>query len=341
MVFDKLKGRLPTLGRSGLSLVVIVLAILAIVILVLGMYWSMEPGEFNLSANTQDKLAVTSSDYVVGSATIAALIRVGETLLDKPGGYISNDVMPPGLYLDNMPNWEFGALVQVRDLARAFREYFSRSQSQSRENPDLIVAEPNFHMDSERWIFPRPESEYREATERLYSYLEDIADQDTGDAQFYARADNLSAWLFNVSSRLGSLSQRLSASVGQSRIDTNLVGETSATSSTPVSSESRVQTSWFQIDDVFYQARGATWALLHFLHAVEQDFADVLADKNATASLRQIIRELEASQRPVRFPIILNGSGFGLFANHSLTMANYVSRANAAIIDLRTLLSQG
>jgi hypothetical protein len=30
-----------------------------------------------------------------------------------------------------------------------------------------------------------------------------------------------------------------------------------------------------------------------------------------------------------------------VFANHSLVMANYLSRANAAVIDLRQLLSQG
>jgi len=92
---------------------------------------------------------------------------------------------------------------------------------------------------------------------------------------------------------------------------------------------------------VFYEARGATWALLHFLVAVRTDFEPVLEDKNAMASLDQIIRELESSQRNVFFPVILNGSGFGVFANHSLTMANYVSRANAAIIDLRNLLEQG
>jgi hypothetical protein len=40
-------------------------------------------------------------------------------------------------------------------------------------------------------------------------------------------------------------------------------------------------------------------------------------------------------------PIILNGSGFGLWANHSLVMASYISRANAALIDLRELLAQG
>jgi len=37
----------------------------------------------------------------------------------------------------------------------------------------------------------------------------------------------------------------------------------------------------------------------------------------------------------------LNGEGLGLLANHSLVMASYVSRANAAIIDLRNLLVKG
>ena len=37
----------------------------------------------------------------------------------------------------------------------------------------------------------------------------------------------------------------------------------------------------------------------------------------------------------------LNGDGFGRLANHSLVMANYISRANAAIIDLRELLEKG
>jgi hypothetical protein len=102
-----------------------------------------------------------------------------------------------------------------------------------------------------------------------------------------------------------------------------------------------VKTPWLQIDDVFYEARGSTWALIHFLHAIEIDLKDVLNKKNALVSLRQIIRELEATQDTVWSPIILNGSGFGFLSNHSLIMASYISRANAAIIDLRNLLQQG
>ncbi len=314
---------------------------LVIFVLALGIYWSREPNPFSVRLNTVEKLAASGSDPVVGTAVAAAMIRVVETLLDKPGGYLTNDIAPPGIYLDNIPNWEFGALVQVRDLSRAMRESFSRSQSQSTEDPDLIIAEPNFHFDNDSWIFPASESVYREAVDSLYSYLARISDPGNSDAQFFARADNLATWLEDVETRLGSLSQRLSASVRQNRVNTDTAGEPAAARSTPAEPEIQVRTPRLEIDDVFYEARGATWALMHFLRAVEIDFEAVVEDKNAGASLRQIIRELEASQRAVYFPVILNGSGFGMFANHSLTMANYISRANAAIIDLRNLLEQG
>jgi len=120
-----------------------------------------------------------------------------------------------------------------------------------------------------------------------------------------------------------------------------LAGDSAAKQSTGVSTELLVKTDWFEIDDVFFEARGASWALVHFLKAVEIDFSDVLEKKNASVSLGQIIRELEATQGSVFSPMILNGDGFGFVANHSLVMASYISRANAAIIDLRVLLSQG
>jgi hypothetical protein len=124
-------------------------------------------------------------------------------------------------------------------------------------------------------------------------------------------------------------------------VNTDLAGDQSATQATSAPSEVNVRTPWLEIDDVFYEARGTAWALIHFLKAAEIDFAEVLQDKNAGVSLRQIIRELEATQDTVWSPFILNGTGFGLLANHSLVMASYISRANAAIIDLRDLLSQG
>ncbi len=125
------------------------------------------------------------------------------------------------------------------------------------------------------------------------------------------------------------------------RLMMTLAGDTAAQQSTYTPEEELIKTSWFLTDDVFYEARGASWALLHFMKAIEVDFKGVLEKKNASVSVRQIIRELEETQETVWSPMILNGSGFGLMANHSLVMANYISRANAAVIDLSELLNKG
>ena len=308
---------------------------LILVLVAIGIYWSRLPDIFWVNRTIDD------DRVVVGYSTTDTLIRVAETLLEKPGGYLTNDVAPPSVFLDNIPSWELGVLQQVRDLARVIRNDYSRSQSQSREDPDIAVAEPRFFFDNNSWILPPTESEYRDAAEGFRRYRDRLVDDADREAQFYARADNLREWLAQVEKRLGSLTRRLGDSVATTRINEDLAGDPSATASNPQPDQVTVQTSWFEVDDVFFEARGTAWALVHFFRAAEFDFAQVLDDKNAGASVRQIIRELEASLQPLGSPIILNGSGYGFFANHSLVMANYLARANAADINLRELLDQG
>jgi hypothetical protein len=322
-------------------MITVPLLLLVCLLVLLGYYWSSEPAPFDVEEAARERALETDAQLTTGSYTTSAVIAAMEILLNKRGGYLSNDIMPPSLWLDNIPNWEFGVLVQVRDLTRSMRNDFSRSQSQSAEDVDLIVAEPKFNFDTRSWILPASESVYQEGIDALYGYLARLQNPGNPNAQFYARADNLQEWLGQVEKRLGSLSQRLSASVGQVRLNTDLAGDASAVQSTETASQVSVKTPWTEIDDVFYESRGAAWALVHFLKAVERDFGPVLQNKNALISLRQIIRELEATQDPIWSPMILNGSGFGLFANHSLVMASYISRANAAVIDLRELLKQG
>jgi hypothetical protein len=310
----------------------IITTLIVLLLLVTSWYWSREPGFIRLSFTEKP---------VVGVATTEMLIKSVDTLIDKPGGYLSNDVAPPSVFLDNMPNWEFGVLQQIRDLAKAMRNDYSRSQTQSLADSDLETAEPLFNNDSEKWLFPSAEGKYSDGRDALQLYLDKLVDESEQDAQFYARADNLNEWLSLVEKRLGSLSQRLSAARPQVRVNTDLAGDNNAKQSTVANSNVVAKTSWFAIDDNFFEARGTSWALIHYLRAAEIDFKQVLEDKNALVSLRQIIRELEATQQPVRSLMILNGSGMGMFANHSLVMSSYISRANAAIADLRSLLADG
>ena len=336
MIFKRKKSDSPPLRKplwlrsGGAALGVVVLVIIGV-----AWYWSRTPDVFWVSEKAN------GDRIVIGYATTDTLIRVAETMLEKPGGYLTNDVTPPGVFLDNIPHWELGVLQQVRDLARIIRNDYSRSQSQSREDPDITVAEPRFFFDNDSWILPPTEGEYRDAIKGFKKYRDRLSGIGGSDARFFARADNLREWLAQVEKRLGSLTRRLGDSVATDVINTDLAGDRAAVATTTLGDLVPVRTSWFEIDDIFFEARGAAWALVHFFRAAEFDFAKVLADKHAGVSVRQIIRELEASLRPLRAPMVMNGGGYGLFANHSLVMANYLARANAGIINLRELLDQG
>ena len=333
--FHKLKS------RSGLRWVGLILLVIVLFMLVLAFLWGRAPAAFDPQRAALARAGNVETNLVTGYITTATLITLADTLLHKRGGYLTNDVTPPSIFMDDMPNWEYGLLVQIRDLADTLRNDMSRSRSQSLENPDLAEASPLFNFDNNSWIFPSTESQYRKAIAASKRYLANLAQQNQADAQFYARADNLRVWLSRVELRLGGLSQRLSACVGEVRSNTDLAGETGARQSTEAAQLIVTKTPWLEIDDVFFEARGYAWGLLHTMKAIRVDFEAVLEKKNATALVDQIIRELEGTQKAIWSPMILNGSGFGLWANHSLVMASYISRANAAIIDLRDVLSQG
>jgi hypothetical protein len=321
----KEKGFLWKIGTFGVFVSVVLYAI--------SWYWSLEPKKFDVVELAAHEGNVQNpKELPLGYAYASTLINVGNTLLHKPGGFLVNDVFPPSVFLDNIPNWEYGALIALRDATTALRNHISRAQTQSREDPDLARAEPFFYFDHKSWQLPSSESEYEKGIEALEGYRERLLKR---DANFYSRADNLRQYLEVLEKRLGDLSNRLSASVG----DTSPVAQVGGGGEHHRSVSNK--TPWLLLDDVFFEARGYTWAAMHVLRAIEFDFRDILGNKTALVSLQQIIHELEDGQAPYLSPIILNGSGFGLFANYSLTLANYIARANAATIDLRSLLQQG
>jgi hypothetical protein len=285
---------------------------------------------------------ITNAKDIVGEATTATILFTMTTLLDKNAGYTTNDITTSLGLMDNMPNWERGVLFQVRDALVVMAKDLSRSQSQSLENKSLNEARAKAHYDNNTWLyFIRTEAQYRKSISYLEQYLADIIDPSNSRSQFYARSDNLREWLEYMSKQLGSLSNRLEASVVKERINTDLANDPNAQQSTSTSSRVKVKTPWLQLDDVFWEARGTTWALLHYMKAIRVDFESILKKKNALASVDQIIHLLEATQDTIWAPMIFNGGGFGYVANHSLTMASYISSANAAMIDLRNLMEQG
>ena len=185
----------------------------------IGWWWDNEPSHFDVRAKALEHAASANQQVVTGYITTTAVIELADTLLSKRGGYLSNDLLPPGVWMDNIPEWEFGTLTLLRDTARVYRNDFSRSQSQSTEDPDLAEAEAKFFFDNTSWLLPQTEDQYREGIEYFQAYRNRLANPLEANAQFYARADNLQQWLAAVETRLGSLSQRLSASVGKRQLN--------------------------------------------------------------------------------------------------------------------------
>ncbi len=282
--------------------------------------WSSEPERFDIMSTVslnQEETAIS------GVYTVSSSIKLTDILLNKTGGYLSNDITPPSIFLDNIPAWELGVVEVQRAFLKVLRDDLSRSQSQSSENENVVNANTSYNNDHAKWMLPNSEDKYAEANVSLEKYLKELRDP-RSNAKFYPRADNLVDLLQSFSKRLGSTSQSLSESTNAHR-----------------ESQVKTTTSWWLIDDVFYQSRGQTYAMLHILKAVKVDFKDVLEGKNAMESLNQIIVELEDTQQVLYSPMVLNGNGFGVLPNHSLVMANYISRANAAMIDIISLLNKG
>ena len=197
----------PTRSRPGLlRAIALIIVLLVLGTLALMWWWDSEPAPLDPVVATRARAAELKHPVTVGTTTTVALIASVDTLLDKRGGYLSNDKLPPGVFMDNVPNWEFGSLTASRDLVRALRNDFSRSQTQSTEDRDLAEADPLLNSPNDRWLLPSSESQYRKAVKHLDGYLGRLGDSDDSNAHFYARADNLADYLQVASARLGSLS---------------------------------------------------------------------------------------------------------------------------------------
>lgn len=309
-------------------------------VLLLGAYWSLQPAKFDVRAAAAERAGGDPERFAPGVVAVAAVAESARTLLDKPGGYLYNDVTVPGIYLDNMPAWEYGLIKELRDSIRSLRNDFSRSQTQSVENAALRRADQFMNYRVDAWILPTTESQLREGVESLDGFLAQLTAGDPS-ARFFARADNLAAYLAVVEKRLGNYAQRLSASVGDRELTAALVPESEEAVTGSEGPDPRPKTPRGEVDNVFYEARGYAWGLLHTFKALSIDFETVLRDKNAEVSMQQVIRDLEEATKRMWSPMVLNGHGFGYVANHSLVLASYISRANAAVLDLRILLQQG
>lgn len=108
----------------------VLVLIVLVVLFILGAWWGSEPDQFNVQEEALLRAKETNNtEMPVGYTYANTLAHIAEVLLHKPGGYITNDVAPPGVFLDNISSWEFGALVMRPRVTARYSRVISRSCS--------------------------------------------------------------------------------------------------------------------------------------------------------------------------------------------------------------------
>ncbi|QEM81480.2 DUF2333 family protein [Halomonas binhaiensis] len=290
------------------------LAILVIVVVAgLTIWWSLAPSRFDVNAATLERREAASAD-AKGAMAVATLAEVVDTLLDKPGGYLRDDILPPGLLMDNMSSWEAGVLSQARLLGAALPKLDAQAGESVAQVNELLQG------DDSQWFGTSTGKRLADASTQLDTYLAQFSTQ--GGSVFDSAG--LKPWLESVRDELQRITLRLSASVE----DIDSLKEMGI-SVADVPQDADVP--WYHVDNDFHQARGEAWALILLLEAVYRDEQGVIAAAGLDNNWQRLLAELERTQRQLWSPVVLRGSGFGIFANYPLTMAHQLSRAGITL----------
>lgn len=299
-------------------------------------YVVQEPDNLNVAEIQHE------SNGLLGYTTTRTMEEMIEVLLDQPLGYVSNDIVPPFIFLDDRPNWELGVVRELRNISLAMQDEFSRPTS-SKPDPDLIKVQNLLRNDHDKWIATDFQTRLTDALEALQSYRTRLMNDNPRDGQFTSKSIALTYWLRIIDKELDGITQKLSASRGELQTNKSTVGDSGAQVAWADSYVLVAETPWLEIDDVFWESRGHAWALLALFKAIRVDFASTLEDKQAAPIVDQTIRELSYALQPVDFPYVFNGSkkSYGMTPNYSIKLSSDITRASKGITNLITLLDNG
>lgn len=324
-----MKGETKEQGEAGkkrhrkrLIPVLVVLALLVVFVLVVMILNSRKPDRLNVEG-IQPKL--NGSCFI---RTNQALIR---QMLDD---WLPNDLFWPTVFLDNMPNFQIGELEVVRYNTRVLRDNLSRMRTTDKLDSDADAAFTSLSNDPYRWWFPSAESKWKNALAKLGAYHKNL---ESGQSNFYPRADNLVELLNQYASLMGGVNTRLINAPGDIHKALTLDDTKKETSSRIRMVD--IDIPWYKIDDNFYYAQGVAYALYESFKSIRRDFMAVLVDKN---SLKLVDKILENLSRCNFEPLLVtNGDPDSIFANHSLNLSGVFNDARQKINSLIVALKQG
>lgn len=246
-----------------------------------------------------------------GVAFVEATISVMDyELNERFWGWRRNDILR---FTDNVENIQLGVLEVVRRASVTLAERISRHGATDILDKNLENAMNWFMIKPDQYWLPSPEVSYGDGLKELQAYAQKLEE---GKARFYIRADNLIPLLISFTELLGSC-------------DENLV-KTKEEDGSPVS--------WFKVDDYFYYAKGVAKAISEILHAVEQEFADVVEARHGMDLLEHAVHACHVASELDPW-LITDASLEGILANHRANMAAPISHARYYLDVLAKTLS--
>jgi hypothetical protein len=246
-----------------------------------------------------------------GVAFVEATVSVlDHELTERFWGWRRNDILR---FTDNVENIQLGVLEVVRRTSVTLAERVSRHGPTDVLDKNLENAMNWFMIKPDQYWLPSPEDRYGDGLKELEAYAQKLA---KGEARFYTRADNLIPLLVSYTELLGSC-------------DENLV-KTKEEDGSPVS--------WYKVDDYFYYAKGVAKALSKILHAVEQEFADVVEARHGMDLLEHAVHACHIAAELDPW-LITDASLEGILANHRANMAAPISHARYYLDILAKTLS--
>lgn len=271
---------------------------------------------------------IKDEDVRTGYVTADVMVRSLDTLLNKNGGYTRNDILPPFVFLDNMPSYEMGYLKILREVSGVLRDKTSKVEF---EDKNLAIAQPAIGYSANDWgwwFMSNTEDQYEIALKHFKLYRDSLVDDNPREGQFVPRSNDLALITDKIAEQLYSQVKVLKSSTG-----VEIVNQDKNADSAKVQKDSYIQKAPFmEIDDNFFEARGASAASLNVMMAMNVDFKNVLKDKNAENEFNQAISWLRLAYDEYHWFMVLPGGHYGGLGNHSGDLAADLS---SAIINLR------
>lgn len=253
-------------------------------------------------------------------ANASRAVAVAADLVDREvnqNRWVANDpFFEPGYLLDNMPAYQTGIVSAVGRFTTELRDRVARVRGSSAVDPDLESAAGRLNYPGDVWIFewsgtpvqPSSESQYRRGIEDLRHYNERLAQ---GQAVYERRADNLLATIDRISGDLGAASAALTTEVDEG--STNFLD--------------------FNADGMFYSIKGKLYAYYLILRALEQDFPDVIREKNLQASWAELLTSLRLGA--TLYPWVVSNGPLD-----SMATPNHLAAEGFLLLRVRTKLDE-